>query len=38
MSYFLIIKFFQTEYPVPEQFKTKITNKGLSTTAVDALG
>lgn len=27
-----------TEYPVPEQFKTTITPKGLSTTAVDSLG
>ncbi|XP_008211453.1 adenylyl cyclase-associated protein 1 isoform X4 [Nasonia vitripennis] len=27
-----------TEYPVPEQFKTKITEKGLSTVAVDSLG
>ncbi|XP_011496438.1 PREDICTED: adenylyl cyclase-associated protein [Ceratosolen solmsi marchali] len=26
------------EYPVPEQFKTVITNKGLSTVAVDSLG
>lgn len=27
-----------TEYPVPEQFKTVITKKGLSTVAVDSLG
>ncbi|XP_034947835.1 interaptin isoform X1 [Chelonus insularis] len=27
-----------TEYPVPEQFKTLVSPKGLSTTAVDSLG
>ncbi|XP_057333006.1 uncharacterized protein LOC130672433 isoform X2 [Microplitis mediator] len=27
-----------TEYPVPEQFKTTINSKGLSTIAVDSLG
>ncbi|KAJ8670581.1 hypothetical protein QAD02_001840 [Eretmocerus hayati] len=27
-----------TEYPVPEQFKTRISEKGLTTVAVDSLG
>lgn len=28
----------QSEYPVPEQFKTTISKNGLSTMAVDSLG
>ncbi|KAK1132332.1 hypothetical protein K0M31_016440 [Melipona bicolor] len=27
-----------TEYPIPEQFKTTISPKGLNTIAVDSLG
>lgn len=28
----------QSEYPVPEQFKTTINQNGLNTTAIDSLG
>lgn len=28
----------QSEYPIPEQFKTTINQNGLNTTAIDSLG
>jgi len=41
LAIFIILREYiilQSEYPVPEQFKTIISQNGLSTMAVDSLG
>jgi len=41
LAIFIILREYitlQSEYPVPEQFKTTISQNGLSTMAVDSLG